>query len=140
VADHLFGARKRDRLIRLDMSEYAGPAAGERFFLGEDAKPSAFIQSIREHPFSVVLFGAIEKASPAMHDVLLNLLDVGYVTDRWGRVTWFRSAILIMTTNVGAKMRSAVRFEERSDRPSEIDLMNSFRPEFIKRIDQVVHF
>jgi ATP-dependent Clp protease ATP-binding subunit ClpC len=140
VADHLFGARKGDRLVRLDMSEYAGPGAGERFFLGEDGKPSAFIQTIREHPFSVVLFDEIEKASSAMHDMLLNLLDEGYVTDRWGRVTWFRSAILIMTTNVGAKTRSAVRFEERTERPSEVDLMNAFRPEFINRIDQVVHF
>ena len=140
VADHLFGARKGQRLVRLDMSEYAGPNAGERFFLGDDGQPSPVIRAIRQNPFSVVLFDEIEKASSSMHDLLLNLLDEGYVTDRWGRVTWFRSAILIMTTNVGAKSRPAVRFAERDERPSEIDLMNAFRPEFINRIDRILHF
>jgi ATP-dependent Clp protease ATP-binding subunit ClpC len=140
LSGYLFGhGEKTDRLIRLDMSEYSAPGAADRLLLGSGGKPSAWIERVRQHPFSVVLLDEIEKAAPEVFDVFLNVFDEGRLTDRYGRVTIFRSAILLMTSNLGASRHGSLGF---GDRPPafEAEAMSFFRPEFFNRLDDVVTF
>ena len=103
MSRYLFGhGRRADRLIRLDMSEYAAPWAAERLVAKDDGTPSDFVQKVRRQPFVVVLLDEIEKAAAPVFDMLLGVLDEGRLTDRNGRTTIFRSAIVIMTSNLGA--------------------------------------
>jgi ATP-dependent Clp protease ATP-binding subunit ClpC len=137
LSRYFFGARGSDsfrghasgtagaRLIRLDMSEYAGPDAVERLVGPPQGEPSELIRKVRQQPFTVLLFDEIEKASPDVFDVLLGVFDEGRLTDRFGRVTNFRSALIVMTSNLGADRQSAFGFEMRpwpfSVRSSSID-------------------
>ena len=99
LVDYCFGAGgQKDRLVRLDMSEYSGWGAAQRLLQNAQGQPAPWIERVRRQPFCVVLFDEIEKAAPEVFDVLLSLLDEGRLTDRFGRVTWFRSAIVIMTS------------------------------------------
>ncbi|HZZ77749.1 MAG TPA: AAA family ATPase, partial [Gemmataceae bacterium] len=108
IAAFFFGhGDKADRLIRLDMSEYTGPGAADRLLLNADGQPSTLFQTIRQSPFSVVLFDEIEKADPEVFDILMGVFDEGRLTDRYGRTATFRSAILIMTSNLGGERRSS---------------------------------
>ena len=129
------------RLIRLDMSEYATPWAADRLLLRADGEPSEFIQRIRRQPFSVVLFDEIEKAHPDIFDVLMNVFDEGRLTDRFGRATIFRSAVIVLTSNLGASSSSQLGFGERSNPGRyEAAAREFFRPEFFNRLDAVVRF
>jgi ATP-dependent Clp protease ATP-binding subunit ClpC len=130
------------RLLRLDMSEYSGPWAADRLLLQPDGEPSNFLQQIRRQPFTVVLFDEIEKAHPAVFDVLLNVFDEGQLTDRFGRVTWFRSAVLILTSNLGVQAAGPLGFGDRDGHGahSESAVREFFRPEFFNRLDSVVTF
>lgn len=140
----LFGADRESatsRLIRLDMSEYATAWAADRLLLRADGEPSEFIQRIRRQPFSVVLFDEIEKAHPDIFDVLMNVFDEGRLTDRFGRATIFRSAVIVLTSNLGASSSSQLGFGERSDSGRyEAAAREFFRPEFFNRLDAVVRF
>jgi ATP-dependent Clp protease ATP-binding subunit ClpC len=137
----LFGAGgAKDRLVRLDMSEYAGYGAATRLFQNADGQLSEFIQRIRRQPFVVVLFDEIEKAAPEVHDALLGVLDEGRLTDRFGRTTTFRSAVIVMTSNVGAERGSALGFDAAAEPAFERIAMQTFRPEFYNRIDSVITF
>ncbi len=78
-------------MVRLDMSEYAGIAAGHRFLLDNEDRPATWIQQIRSKPLSLLLFDEIEKASPEVFDILLSLLDEGRLTDRTGRSPVFET-------------------------------------------------
>jgi ATP-dependent Clp protease ATP-binding subunit ClpC len=141
VARYFFGhGVKADRLIRLDMSEYAGPGAGDRLLTQADGQPSALIRGIREQPFSVVLFDEIEKADAQVFDVLMGAFDEGRMTDRFGRTAIFRSAIMIMTSNLGVDAEGAFGFGKPETSPYETHAMDFFRPEFFNRIDAVVAF
>ncbi|MBC7817445.1 MAG: ATP-dependent Clp protease ATP-binding subunit [Planctomycetaceae bacterium] len=144
MSRYLFGADRKSattRLIRLDMSEYASPWAADRLLLRADGEPSEFIQRIRRQPFSVVLFDEIEKAHPDIFDVLMNVFDEGRLTDRFGRATIFRSAVIVLTSNLGATSSSQLGFGERSDSGRyEAAAREFFRPEFFNRLDAVVRF
>ncbi len=141
ISDYLFGhGEKKDRLVRLDMSEYAGPGAAERLIGSPGGKPSPLIQRLRDEPFTVVLLDEIEKAAPEVFDVLLGVFDEGRLTDRYGRVTVFRSALIVMTSNLGADRTEpfGLSAHPRSDYDAEAAAF--FRPEFFNRIDAVVTF
>lgn len=141
IADEFFGhGQQRDRLIRLDMSEYASYDAAQRLVMRPDGEPSHLIEALRRQPLSVVLFDEIEKASHEVFDVLLGLLDEGRLTDRFGRVTSFRCAIVIMTSNLGSDRQRSIGFDKQKDVPYEKEVREFFRPEFFNRLDGVVIF
>ena len=141
VAQYLFGhGRQADRLIRLDMSEYSSPAAADRLITKIDGTPSDLIDRVRRQPFVVVLFDEIEKAADSVFNMLLGLLDEGRLTDRWGRTTTFRSALVIMTSNLGASTRGTIGLGPPQEQRYETEVRSFFRPEFFNRIDSVVTF
>jgi ATP-dependent Clp protease ATP-binding subunit ClpC len=141
LSQFLFGHGDQvNRLIRLDMSEYAGPDAAERFLHDPDNRPSQWIRRIRRQPFAVVLFDEIEKAAPAVFDVLLSALDEGRLTDQYGRVTILRSAVLIMTSNLGAQSMGTLGFGRGPGMVYEDEAEGFFRPEFLNRIDAMITF
>ncbi len=141
LTKYLFGGSgASDRLLRLDMSEYAGAGAAQRLMLSADGAPSEFIKRARRQPFAVVLLDEIEKAAPDVHDILLGMLDEGRLTDRFGRVTTFRSAVIVMTSNIGAQRTQAVGFDSSVQTPFERVVLEQFRPEFVNRIDNIVTF
>ena len=115
LADFFFGhGDKADRLIRLDMSEYAGAGAADRLLTQPDGQPSGLIRDIRQKPFAVVLLDEIEKADAEVFDVLMGVFDEGRLTDRFGRTATFRSAIIVMTSNLGGeKQASFFGFSEK---------------------------
>jgi len=141
LVDFCFNAgAQKERLVRLDMSEYSGWGAAERLLQNPQGQPAAWIERVRRQPFCVVLFDEIEKAAPEVFDVLLSLLDEGRLTDRFGRVTWFRSAIVIMTSNLGSNAPASAGFSS-SDIPSfESEIAKFFRPEFFNRLDAIITF
>ncbi|MCA9058670.1 MAG: ATP-dependent Clp protease ATP-binding subunit [Planctomycetaceae bacterium] len=144
AAKCLFGGADdaSSRLIRLDMSEYSGPWAADRLLVQSNGEPSPLIQSVRRQPFSVLLLDEIEKAHPDVFDVLMNVFDEGRLTDRFGRVTWFRSTVILMTSNLGTDSSRSVGFgsDEQADRRVESAIRSFFRPEFFNRMDTVLPF
>jgi ATP-dependent Clp protease ATP-binding subunit ClpC len=141
LAQFLFGASSaRLPLTRLDMSEFAGVAAGHRFLLDAEGQPTTWIQQIRTRPLSVLLLDEIEKASPEVFDILLSLLDEGRLTDRLGRVTSFRTTVIIMTSNLGARSSTAMGFSDAQPIDYTAEVRRAFRPEFFNRLDAVVPF
>lgn len=135
----LFGDLKR--LIRLDMSEYAGPGAAERL-LGAafDAQPPLLIRRIRRQPFSVVLLDEVEKAHPEVFDLLLRVLDEGKLCDSYGRVTHFGSSVILMTSNLGVPGGHSLGFTTRPATADMAAVRRFFRPEFLNRVDEIVQF
>ncbi|MFM8221789.1 MAG: AAA family ATPase, partial [Planctomycetaceae bacterium] len=134
---------RQARLLRLDMSEYSGPWAADRLLFQANGQPSEFIRQIRRQPFTVVLFDEIEKAHPSVYDVLMTVFDEGRLSDRFGRVTWFRSAVLVMTSNLGTVTQGSVGFggaETGRTGHQAVAVRQHFRPEFFNRIDRVVVF
>jgi ATP-dependent Clp protease ATP-binding subunit ClpC len=140
LARYLFGAAAKERLVRLDMSEYSGYGAAQRLLLSDDGAVSDFLRRVRRQPFVVLLLDEIEKAAPEVLDVLLGVLDEGQLTDRFGRATTFRSAVILMTSNLGAERRSSLGFGDAAQPAFERIAMTAFRPEFFNRIDAVVPF
>jgi ATP-dependent Clp protease ATP-binding subunit ClpC len=144
IARYFFGGGKQpqeeSRLVRLDMSEYSGWNGAQRLLSGSDGEPSDLIKRMRQQPFCVVLFDEIEKADADVFDVLLSVFDEGRLTDRYGRVTTFRSAVIIMTSNLGTDKLAATGFEARGIPSYVREAMSFFRPEFFNRIDAVVQF
>ncbi len=141
LADYCFGAGgARDRLVRLDMSEYGGWGAAPRLLEGPQGTPAAWIERVRRQPFCVVLFDEIEKAATEIFDALLGLLDEGRLTDRFGRVTQFRSAIIVLTSNLGAQAARSLGFAADAAPDYAAEVAKHFRPEFFNRLDSVVTF
>jgi len=99
-------------------------------------------EQVRRHPYSVVLFDEIEKAHPDVFNVLLQILEDGRLTDGKGRTVDFRNAVLVMTSNVGstALFELAGSEPERARKEALEALRQTFRPEFINRIDEIVLF
>ncbi|HTU23022.1 MAG TPA: AAA family ATPase [Gemmataceae bacterium] len=127
------------RLVRLDMSEYAGPDAVERLLGPPHGEPGMLIRRLRQQPFCVLLLDEIEKATPEVFDALMGVCDEGRLTDRFGRTTTFRSCLILMTSNLGSERRKAFGFGERP--PPYADAARTFfRPEFYNRLDAVVTF
>ena len=129
------------RLIRLDMSEFGGFDAVYRLLGPPQGEPGELVKRIRRQPFSVLLLDEIEKASAEVFDTLMGVFDEGRLTDQYGRVTNFRSAIIVMTSNLGAGQTKVVGFNEAQGGGLYQDAaMRFFRPEFFDRMDAVVTF
>ena len=137
IANFCFGqGEEKQRLLRLDMSEYSMPGAAERLGGSE----SVLIKAIRRQPFLVLLLDEIEKASQDIFDMLLGVFDEGRLCDPYGRVSNFRSAIIIMTSNLGVKHGESIGFDSSADGDYEREIKQFFRPEFYNRIDEVLNF
>ncbi len=139
LAQILFADEKR--LIRLDMSEYAGAGAADRL-LGSlyDKTPAPWLRELRQKPFSVVLFDEVEKAHPEVFDVLMRAFDEGQLCDPWGRITSLRTAVLILTSNLGAEQQNALGLRQLEGGGYSQAVLRYFRPELVNRLDAVVPF
>jgi ATP-dependent Clp protease ATP-binding subunit ClpC len=141
ISKFFFGhGEERDRLVRLDMSEYSGPGSASRIIAGPGGEPSELIRKMRRQPFTVVLLDEIEKAAPEVFDIFLSVFDEGRLTDRYGRTTTFRSAVIILTSNLGADKFAPPGFGNTSQPSYSAEAMSFFRPEFFNRIDAIVRF
>lgn len=147
LALFLFGSA--DRMVRFDMSEYTDPLAAERLIRGSQRDEGELTKRVRQQPFCVVLLDEIEKAHPAVFDLLLQVCGEGRLSDARGRTTYFHNAIIIMTSNLGAAHRRPdAGFGGRGDESGEAAMARyyleqvdrHFRPEFVNRIDRVIPF
>jgi ATP-dependent Clp protease ATP-binding subunit ClpC len=146
LAEFVFG--HDDRLVRVDMGEYLGPDALGRL-LGDGGSPGLLPALVRRKPFCVLLLDELEKAHPSVFDALLGVLGEGRLADADGRVTDFRNAVIVMTTNLGADtFRARVGFgagdgagDEAATRQHYLaEARRFFRPEFFNRIDDLIVF
>jgi ATP-dependent Clp protease ATP-binding subunit ClpC len=132
--------KRQNRLVRLDMSEFAGFDAVDRLLGSPHGEPSALISTLRQQPFCVLLLDEIEKAGSEVFDVLLSICDEGRLTDHYGRTTTFRSCVIILTSNLGGDQREAFGFSPDRTPPYSHAVRDFFRPEFFNRLDAVVTF
>ncbi|MFV8829630.1 ATP-dependent protease ATP-binding subunit ClpC [Alkalihalobacterium sp. APHAB7] len=154
VAETLFG--DEDAFIRIDMSEYMEKHATSRLvgsppgYVGHD-EGGQLTEKVRRNPYSVILLDEIEKAHPEVFNILLQVLEDGRLTDSKGRTVDFRNTAVIMTSNVGAstlRKNKSLGFTVDSEDQNYKDmkgkvmteLKNSFRPEFLNRIDEIIVF
>lgn len=141
MAEHIYGSARR--LLRIDMAELTTPDAPSRL-IGDRSRPDGLLTApIRAEPFSVVLLDEIEKAHPTVMNLLLQLFDEGRLTDAHGRVSDFTRAVIVMTSNLGARLRSPVGFDEAPGAQAhEVTraVKAFFSPELFNRIDRVVPF
>ena len=155
MALDLFG--KEDAMIRIDMSEYMEKHTVSRLigsppgYVGYD-DGGQLTEPVRQKPYSIVLFDEIEKASPDVLNIMLQILEDGQLTDSNGRTVDFKNTIIVMTSNVGAKYiqkTSSLGFQTMSEEDANYTTMKEklkdeiskeFRPEFINRIDDIVIF
>ncbi len=148
LAEFLFDDEQA--MVRIDMSEYMERHAVARLigappgYIGFD-EGGQLTEAVRRRPYSVVLFDEIEKAHPDVFNVLLQVLDDGRLTDSKGRTVDFKNTVLIMTSNLGSQALSAesLTTETAFDRAREqvMDVLKqSFRPEFLNRVDDIVIF
>ena len=136
-------------MVRLDMSEYMEKFSVSRFvgsppgYVGYE-EGGQLTEAVRRHPYSVVLFDEIEKAHPDVFNLLLQVLDDGRLTDNKGRTVDFKNTVVIMTSNVGAELIPDAETMEKDYDAVENRLMNAlrqtFRPEFLNRIDETIVF
>lgn len=155
LAEVLFGAE--DDIIRIDMSEFMEKHSVSKLigsppgYVGYDSGGN-FTEKIRKKPYSVVLFDEIEKAHPDTFNILLQVLDDGFLTDSKGRKINFKNTLIIMTSNIGAKKivepkklgfaNSTTKDEDYKVMKSGVldELKKSFNPEFLNRIDDITVF
>lgn len=136
-------------MIRLDMSEYSQEGASERL-IGTRKKKGWLTEAVKMKPYSIVLFDEIEKGNREVHDLLLQILDDGRLTDGRGRLISFKNTIVIMTTNSGAEMiknNAEIMGKNMSERDQKQllqritnALTTDFRPEFLNRIGDKIIF
>ena len=126
------------------MSEYTDALAGQRLIRGAGSRDGLMTTRVRERPFCVVLLDEIEKAHPAVHDLLLQVCGSGRLTDARGRTTFFHNAIIIMTSNLGVAHRRGAIGPGQSERDEAEHfaraVRQAFRPEMLNRIDRLVAF
>lgn len=131
-------------LIRFDMNELTTPYAAEQLVGTFDQPEGRLTSAIRRQPNCVILLDEIEKAHPDVFDYLLQVIGEGRLTDARGRVTDFRSSIIIMTSNLGAsEQRSSMGFDTSQEHQTQLytkAAQSFFRPEFFNRMDGVVAF
>lgn len=155
LAEAMFG--DENAMIRLDMSEFMEKHTVSKLigsppgYVGFD-EGGQLTEKIRRKPYSVVLFDEIEKAHPDVFNMLLQILDDGLLTDSQGRKVDFKNCVIIMTSNVGARMiteeKTSFGFTENSNSTSAErikeavmgELKNTFRPEFLNRVDDIIVF
>jgi ATP-dependent Clp protease ATP-binding subunit ClpC len=144
LAEFMFGSE--DNLITLDMTEYQqedslnrliGAAPGYVGFEGG----GQLTDRVRQMPYSIVLFDECEKAHPRILDVLLQMMDEGRLTDGQGRTTKFSDAVIILTSNLGAKFLVDRSLGEDQAHELALDAVKQhFRPEFLNRLDEIIMF
>ena len=159
MAECLFG--DENAMIRIDMSEFMEPHSVSKLigsppgYVGFD-EGGQLTEKIRRKPYSVVLFDEIEKAHPDVMNMLLQILEDGRLTDSQGRTVNFKNTVIIMTSNIGARLitdKKSLGFSqnvnEEEDSKKEYEetkkevmesLKKELRPEFINRIDEIIVF
>ncbi|GAA1703060.1 ATP-dependent chaperone ClpB [Microcella alkalica] len=144
LADYLFDDEKS--MVRIDMSEY-----GEKFSVSRlIGAPPGYVgyeqggqltEAVRRRPYSVILLDEVEKAHPEVFDLLLQVLDDGRLTDGQGRTVDFRNTILILTSNLGSQLLIDPSLDWETKVAGVNDLVRqSFKPEFVNRLDDIVVF
>jgi ATP-dependent Clp protease ATP-binding subunit ClpB len=147
IAAYLFDTE--EAMVRIDMSEYMEKHSVSRMvgappgYVGYD-EGGQLTEAIRRRPYSVILFDEIEKAHPDVFNIMLQILDDGRVTDAQGHTVDFKNTIIIMTSNIGSQFILDLagddsRYDEMQSRVMDA-MRNSFRPEFLNRIDEVIIF
>ena len=153
LASAMFG--DENAMLRLDMSEYMEKHTVSRLvgsppgYVGYD-EGGQLTEKVRRKPYSVVLFDEIEKAHPDVFNMLLQILEDGRLTDSQGRTVDFKNTIIIMTSNIGARLivdkQRALGFsnnESENDNIKDLvmgELKKAFRPEFLNRVDDIIVF
>ena len=156
LAENLFG--DENSIIRVDMSEYMESHSTSKMigsppgYVGFD-EGGGLTERIRRKPYSVILFDEIEKAHPDVLNMLLQILDDGRLTDSHGRTVNFKNCVIIMTSNIGARLitdkktlgfssgdNQAEKEYENTKKEVMLELKKGFRPEFINRIDEIIVF
>lgn len=148
LAECLFD--NEQNMVRIDMSEYMEKYSVSRLigappgYVGYE-EGGQLTEAVRRSPYSVVLFDEIEKAHPDVFNVLLQVLDDGRITDSTGRTVDFKNTILIMTSNLGSEylldgIDESGEISEESQSLVMTQLRNSFRPEFLNRLDEIIMF
>jgi ATP-dependent Clp protease ATP-binding subunit ClpB len=146
LAEFLFD--DQDAMIRIDMSEYQEKHTVSRLigappgYVGYD-QGGQLTEAVRRRPYCVVLFDEIEKAHSEVFNVFLQVLDEGRLTDGQGRVVSFKNTVIIMTSNAASHIIKALGGEPDRDKLRDMvmrELDNTFRPEFLNRIDEIVVF
>ena len=139
-----------EALIRIDMSEYMEPHSVSKLigsppgYVGFD-DAGQLTEQVRRKPYSVILFDEIEKAHPDVFNLLLQMLDDGVLTDSHGLHVNFENCIIIMTSNAGSSAKAAtIGFfsgsQEAMDQHVQSALKETFRPEFLNRVDETIIF
>ena len=153
LAEAMVGSE--NMMIRLDMSEYMEKHTVSRLvgsppgYVGFE-EGGQLTEKVSRNPYSVVLFDEIEKAHPDVFNMLLQILEDGILTDSQGRKVDFKNTVIIMTSNVGARMitekKVSFGFGENQDANKDVkelvlgELKNTFRPEFLNRVDDIIVF
>lgn len=138
LAEALFDAE--NHIIRIDMSEYMEKFSTSRLigappgYVGYE-EGGQLTEAVRRKPYSIVLFDEIEKAHPEVFNLLLQMLDDGRLTDSQGRIVDFKNTVIIMTSNLGSEYLLNGQKE-----PVNQLLHQTFKPEFLNRIDEIVYF
>ncbi len=147
LAENLFDDEKN--IVRIDMSEYMEKFSVSRLvgappgYVGYE-EGGTLTEAVRRKPYSIVLFDEIEKAHPDVFNILLQILDDGRITDSQGRTVDFKNTIIILTSNLGAAdiidgIEGGEISKAARDRVNAI-LKQSFRPEFLNRLDEIIMF
>ena len=148
LAEQLFGSE--NDLIRIDMSEYMEKHSVSKIigappgYVGYD-DAGQLTEKVRRKPYCVILLDEIEKAHPEVHNILLQILDDGFVKDSHGKMINFQNTIIIMTTNAGSDLNFGVygfgsSFSQQQSEKVQKSLKQIFRPEFLNRVDEVIAF
>ncbi len=144
LAEFLFDDERA--MIRIDMSEYSEKHSVARLvgappgYVGYE-EGGQLTEAVRRRPYSLVLLDEVEKAHPEVFDILLQVLDDGRLTDGQGRTVDFRNTILVLTSNMGSQylIDQTVPYEQRQEQVMAV-VRQSFKPEFLNRLDDVVMF
>jgi len=139
-----------DNMVRIDMSEYMEKFSVSRLvgappgYVGYE-EGGQLTEAVRRKPYSVILFDEIEKAHPDVFNILLQLLDDGRLTDSQGRTVDFKNTVIIMTSNIGSRyllegIDQTGEITEEAKEAVRAEMRQSFRPEFLNRIDEIVLF
>lgn len=144
LAEFMF--QDENLMIRIDMSEYMEKHSVARLigsppgYVGYE-EGGQLTEAVRKHPYSVVLLDEIEKAHPEVFNVLLQLLDDGRLTDSKGRTVDFKNTIIIMTSNLGSDIIKDLQKDPAAQEEAIKHLLsNTFKPEFINRVDDIIIF
>ena len=156
LTDALFG--NENSMVRIDMSEYMEPHSVSKIigsppgYIGYD-EAGGLTEKVRRNPYTVILFDEIEKAHPDVMNILLQLLDDGRLTDSTGRTVDFKNTVIIMTSNIGARLitdKKVLGFEKNDNNIEKEyeelkksvmqEVKREFKPEFLNRVDDIIVF